>query len=180
MNIVKFIVVGLLLVILQTTVFVPRTTWLISPDLYFILVAYLSYRLEMTHSLLVLFPLACVLDVLCGTMLGYYALICFGGFFLFKAVVGKMPIRESLYQMPLIGAGYLVVHWLVYLLLEILQPGQMVPWSSWRMLIRALLVVVLAYPLFYLFELVQKISLASLLPWNRLRLRTETRRRRHT
>ena len=91
-----------------------------------------------------------------------------------------MPIRESLYQMPLIGAGYLVVHWLVYLLLEIIQPGQMVPWSSWRMLIRALLVVALAYPLFYLLELVHKLSLASLLPWNRLRLRTDTRRRRHT
>jgi rod shape-determining protein MreD len=91
MTIVNFILVGLLLVILQTTVFVPRTAWLISPDLYFILVAYLAYRVEMVHSLLVLFPLACMLDVLCGTVLGYYALICFGGFFLFKAVVGKMP-----------------------------------------------------------------------------------------
>ena len=180
MTIVNFILVGLLLVILQTTVFVPRTAWLISPDLYFILVAYLAYRVEMVHSLLVLFPLACMLDVLCGTVLGYYALICFGGFFLFKAVVGKMPIRESLYQMPLIGAGYLVVHWLIYLLLEIIQPGQLVPWSSWRMLIRALLVVALAYPLFFLLECVEKFSPGSLLPWNRLRLRTDTRRRRHT
>jgi len=180
MTIVNFILVGLLLVILQTTVFVPRTAWLISPDLYFILVAYLAYRVEMVHSLLVLFPLACMLDVLCGTVLGYYALICFGGFFLFKAVVGKMPIRESLYQMPLIGAGYLVVHWLIYLLLEIIQPGQLVPWSSWRMLIRALLVIALAYPLFFLFECVQKFSPFRLLPWNGLRLRTDTRRRRHT
>lgn len=177
---VNFIVTGLLLVILQTTVFVPKTTWLISPDLYFVLVAYLAFRVELVHSLLVLFPLACILDVLCGTVLGYYALICFGGFFLFKAVVGRMPIRESLYQMPLIGACYLVVNWLAYLLLEVIQPGQLVQWSSWHMLIRTLLLIALAYPLFLLFELVHKFSPGSLLPWNRLRLRTDTRRRRHT
>jgi rod shape-determining protein MreD len=48
------------------------------------------------------------------------------------------------------------------------------------MLIRALLVIALAYPLFFLLECVQKFSPGSLLPWNRLRLRTDTRRRRHT
>jgi rod shape-determining protein MreD len=43
---------------------------------------------------------------------------------------------------------------------------------------RAMLVAVLAYPLFYVFDLVQKYSHRSLFPWSRLRLRTDNRRRR--
>ncbi|MGE4559096.1 MAG: hypothetical protein AB7E77_02760 [Desulfobulbus sp.] len=178
MVVVNFILVGLLLVILQTTVFMPKLVWLPAPDFYFILVAFLAYRLELLHSLIILFPLACFLDVLCGTVLGSYALICFGGFFFLKTVAGKLPIRESLYQIPLIGVAYLVVHWLLYLLLEFLQPGQLVAWSWWQMGMRALLVVTLGYPLFFLFEKVRKFSLSNYLPWNRLRLRTDNRRRR--
>ncbi|MDD2465472.1 MAG: hypothetical protein PHI97_15860 [Desulfobulbus sp.] len=180
MVVVNFILVGLLLVILQTTVFMPKLVWLPAPDFYFVLVAFLAYRLELLHSLIILFPLACFLDVLCGTVLGSYALICFGCFFFVKTIAGKLPIRETLYQIPLIGVAYLVVHWLVYLLLNFLQPGQLVPWSWWQMLIRALLVVVLGYPLFYFFEKVRKFSLSNFLPWNRLRLRTDNRRRRRT
>lgn len=180
MVVVNFILVGLLLVILQTTVFMPRMDWLPAPDFYFVLVAFLAYRMELLNSLIILFPLACFLDVLCGTILGSYALICFGCFFFIKTVTGKLPIRETLYQIPLIGIAYLAVHWLVYLLLEFLQPGQVVAWSWWRMLSRALLVVALGYPLFFIFEKVREFSLSNYLPWNRMRLRTDNRRRRHT
>ena len=175
---INFILVGLLLVILETTVFMPRLGWLYPPDLYFILVAFLAYRLEFIHSLIILFPLACFLDVLCGTMLGSYALICFGCYFFVRTISGKLPIREPLYQIPLIGAAYLVVHWLVYLLLNFLQPGHLAPWNWLQMIIRALEVVILGYPMFYFFEKVRKFSIGTLLPWNRLRLRTDNRRRR--
>jgi rod shape-determining protein MreD len=133
---------------------------------------------DLLRSLIILFPLSCLLDVLCGTVLGSYALLCFGCFLSIKAVAGKNLIRESLYQNPLIGVVYLAVNWLVYLLLELLQPGHQVPWSWWEMIIRAALVVILSYPLFVLFDLIKKISNRSYLPWNRLRFRTDNRRRR--
>lgn len=180
MVVVNFILIGLVLIILQTTVFMPRLDWLPSPDFYFVLVAYLAYRLELLHSLIILFPLACFLDVLCGTVLGSYALICFSAFFFIKTVAQRLPIREPLYQIPLIGVAYLAVHWLVYLLLNFLQPGQLVNWSWWQMMIRALLVAALALPLFYFFEKVRKFSIGNFFPWNRMRLRTDNRRRRRT
>jgi rod shape-determining protein MreD len=178
MIVASFIVVGLLLVILQTTLFMPRPVWLLSPDLYYILVAYLAYRLDVLRSLSILFPLVFFLDVLSGTVLGTYALLCFGGYFLIRAVAGHLPINEALYQVPLIGMSYFTVSWLVYLLLELLQPGHLVPWSWWRMLVRALLVALFAYPLFFCFDRVQKYSHRDYLPWNRLRLRNDKRRRR--
>ncbi len=175
---VNFILVGLLLVILQTTIFVPASSWFPPPDFAFVLVAFLAFRLDILHSLIILFVLSCVLDVLCGTVLGSNALICFGGFFLLKSVTGRLPTRETLYQLPLIGAAYLIIHWVVYLILDFLLPGEIVPWSWWQMASRAVLVIILAYPLFFFFEKVRTSTLGRLLPWNRLRLRTDNRRRR--
>nr|WP_320010146.1 hypothetical protein [uncultured Desulfobulbus sp.] len=179
MIVINFIVVSLFLVIAQTTFFMPRIVWLSAPDFYFVLVAFLAYRLELVHSLLILFPLACFLDVLCGTVLGSYALICFIGFFLLKTANEKLPIREPLYQIPLIGAVYLLVHYLVFQLLNFLQPEHLVLWSWPPMGIRTVFVMALAYPLFIFFEKVRTFSINNFLPWNRMRLRTDNRRRRN-
>ena len=178
MIVVNFILVGLLLVIMQTTVCMASPVWLLAPDCYYVLVAYLAYRLDLVRSLVVLFPLVCMLDVLSGTVLGMYAILCFSGYFLLRFISGKLPVNESLYQIPLVGMSFLVVSWGVYLFLQFLEPGGLVSWSWWKMIVRTILVAVLAYPLFSLFDLVLKFSHRSLFPWNRLRLRTDNRRRR--
>jgi rod shape-determining protein MreD len=174
----NFIVIGLLLVIMQTTVCMPSPVWLWAPDCYYILVAYLAYRLDLVRGLIVLFPLACILDVLSGTVLGMYALLCFSAYFLLRFISGKLPLNETLYQIPLISVSYLLVSWGVYLFLQLFAAGETVPWSWWKMVVRTILVTGLSYPLFYVFDLVQKYSQRGFLPWNRLRLRTDNRRRR--
>lgn len=178
MVVINFIFVGLLLVIMQTTVCMPSPVWLLAPDCHYILVAYLAYRLDLLRSLIVLFPLVCTLDVLSGTVLGMYAILCFSGYFLLRLISRKLPVNESLYQIPLVGLSYLVVSWGVYLFLRFFEPGELISWSWWRMIVRALLVTALTYPLFYLFDLVLKYSHRNFFPWNRLRLRTDNRRRR--
>lgn len=178
MIVIYFIVVGLLLVIVQTTVCMPSPVWLLAPDFYYVLVAYLAYRLDLFRSLLILFPLASMLDVLSGTVLGMYAILCFSGYFLLRLISGKLPVNESLYQIPLVGMSYLVVSWGVYLFLRFFEPGELVTWSWWEMIVRALLVTALAYPLFYVFDLIAKFSQRNFFLWNRLRLRTDNRRRR--
>ena len=180
MIVVNLIVVGLLLVLMQTTVCMPTPVWLLAPDCYYVLVAYLAYRLDLLRSLMVLFPLACMLDVLSGTVLGMYTILCFSGYFLLRYISGKLPVNESLYQIPLVGMSYLLVSWGVYLFLRFFEPGELVSWSWWRMIVRALLVAALTYPLFYVFELVLKYSHRRLFSWNSLRLRTDNRRRRQS
>ena len=85
MVVFNFIVTGLLLIILQTTICMPTPIWLPAPDFYYVLVAYLAFRLDLLRSLIILFPLVCILDVLSGTILGMYALLCFSGYFLTSA-----------------------------------------------------------------------------------------------
>lgn len=178
MLVLNFIVVAVVLVIVQTTLCMPSPMWLAAPDFYFVLVAYLAFRLELLPSLLILFPMACVLDVLSGTILGMYPLLCFGGYFLLRHIAGRMPVNEVLYQTPLIGASYLFGSWVVHYLLEFLQRGQQTDWVWWQMLFRALLVAICCYPLFALFEAVRRYSQGNMVPWNRLRLRRDNRRRR--
>jgi rod shape-determining protein MreD len=178
MVVCNFIVVGLLLAILQTTICMPKLVWLLAPDFYYVLVAYLAFRMDLLRSLIILFPLVCILDVLSGTILGMYALLCFSGYFLLRLLSAKLPINQFLYQIPLVGLSYLAVSWVVYLLLELLEPGQQVSWFWWKMIVRTMLVALFSYPLFLLFDWLQKHSHRSFLPWNRLRLRTDNRRRR--
>jgi hypothetical protein len=177
MVVLHFIAVGLALTILQTTICMRTPVSFMAPDLYYILVAYLALRLDVLRSLIILFPLACVLDVLSGTILGSYALICFGGYFLLRQLAVKLPINEILYHLPLISLSFLAVSWAAYLLLELLQPGHQAVWSWWKMVLRTVLVALCSYPLFLFFGVVQKYSQRSFLSWSKLRLRSDNRRR---
>ncbi|MCL2340940.1 MAG: hypothetical protein FWC49_04445 [Proteobacteria bacterium] len=178
MVVVHFIVVGLALTILQTTLCMRTPVSSLAPDFYYVLVAYLALRFDVLRSLIILFPLVCILDVLSGTILGSYALICFGGYVLLRQLAARLPVKELVYHLPLICLSFLAVSWLTCFLLDFLRPGQLSAWSWWTMTLRTLLVALCAYPLFFLFDLIQKYSQRSFLSWNTLRLRSDNRRRR--
>ncbi|MBW2328367.1 MAG: hypothetical protein JRF04_01910 [Deltaproteobacteria bacterium] len=156
MLIFVFLITGLLLIVLQTTVFMFTPTWTAAPDFYYILVAYLAYRLDLLRGLVILLPLSCILDVFSGTILGMYPAICFIGYFLLKFISIKLPVRESLYQVPLVAVSYLVVCWLVFWSLDLMQPDILIPWSWPVMLLRAALIILFSFPLFRFFEFLSR------------------------
>lgn len=176
MVIVSFILAGALLAILQTTLCMPSPVWLFAPDFYFILVGYLAYRLDLVRSLIILFPLGCILDVLSGTVLGMYSILCFSSYFLLRFVSSKIPLNESLYQIPLVGLTYLLVSWCMHFLLHFFLGEEFLGWIWWKMLVRAFLVALFTYPLFRLFDGIKKYAQRSLF-LNRMRLRSDNRRR---
>ncbi len=124
-----------------------------SPDLYYILVAFLAYRLDVVRSVAIILIVSCTLDVFSGTIIGFYPLLCYGGYFLIRFISIKMPVRESLYQLPLVALSYLIVSLLVYHTLDFLQPNTLGAWHWSRILLRAALIIPLAWPLFRIFEL---------------------------
>mgnify|MGYP001469361905 CR=1 FL=1 len=166
-----FILLGLLLVVLQTTVFMINPVWPAAPDLFYILVAYLAYRFDLFRGLLIIFPVSIAMDVFSGVILGIYPAICLAAFSLLKIMAVKMPVRESYYQVPFVGVSYLLVNKVVYLLLTFLEPDVLVPWSWPLMLLRVLLLILFAFPLFRFFEFVANRLQGSLLPFRMLRVR---------
>lgn len=177
MIVVVFTLIGLLLIVAQTTLFMITPVWVAAPDFYFILVAYLAYRMDVLRSLLILFFLGCVLDVFSGTILGMYSIYCFAAFFLLRFTAKKMPLSESLYQVPLIGVSYLVVTWITYLLITALDPGLHITWVWWKMIIRALLVVLFSYQLFRFFNFVHTRLKKGVFSWKKLRVHSDNRYR---
>ncbi len=179
----SFILTGLLLVVIQTTLFMPASTWIASQDLYYILVGYLAYRLDFFRSVLILLPVSSILDVYSGTVIGTYPAICYCGYFLLKFMTVKMPIRKSLYQFPLVAVSYLIVCRIVILLLDFFQPNLIVGWSWLPMLLRAGLIYLFSSPLFRLFECLDhhlrgKFSSAALYRLHRSRLGNQFRQGR--
>ncbi len=177
MIIAGFVVLGILLVILQTTVFMIDPTWNASPDLYFILVGYLGYRMDILRAVIILFPVSCVLDVLSGVVLGMYPSICFSSFFLLRIVSRKLPVRESLYHVPLLAACYLFVHWVVFIVFGFIRPDLNIAWSWPAMLLRAALVAAFTVPLFRLFSWLEKALRKRLVPVKWVSGRSENRYR---
>lgn len=180
MVVVSFILVGVLLVIVQTTLCMPSPVWWLAPDFYYVLVGYLAYRLDLVRSLIILFPLGCTLDVLSGTVLGLHSILCFGGYFLLRFISAKLPVLESLYQIPLVATSFLAVSWCAHVIVSAFDKEVLLPWSWPLMMVRILLVGVFAFPLFRLFDMVRKLAQRNILPWNRLHLRVDNRRRRRS
>ena len=152
----SFILVGLFLVLLQTTVLMPSPLWLASPDLYYILVGYLAYNFTFIRGMIVLLPVSMVLDVYSGTIIGMYPALCYLGYFLLKFMVAKMPVRKSLYQLPLIALSYLVVNWVLLLLLDFFQPQIIASWEWLPILFRVFLIYIFSFPLFRIFTFLDK------------------------
>ncbi|WP_028585250.1 hypothetical protein [Desulfogranum mediterraneum] len=177
MIVLVFTIISLLLVVIQTSVCMLHPTWVAAPDLYYILLAYLAYRLPLMSSLVVLFFLGCFLDVFSGIILGMYALFCFSSFFLLRFIAQKMPVSESFYQVPLIGVSYLVMSWCAYVVTSFLVPGGLVEWVWWKMMLRTGLIVLCAYPLFWLLERIQYRLAKGIFSWKKFRVRTDNRYR---
>lgn len=170
-----FILIGLLLIVIQTSLLTLNPMWVSSPDLYYILVAYLAYRFDLMRSLIIIFPLSWMMDIFSGVIIGVYPAICFGSFILLKLMDTKIPVRESLYQIPLTGICYLVVMKVVYTLLSIFASSSIAPWSWPEMFVKVFLLVICAFPLFRFFEFVNQRLQKNFIPFRMLRVRSGNR-----
>ncbi|GAB4341917.1 MAG: hypothetical protein Kow0089_16620 [Desulfobulbaceae bacterium] len=175
MVVLAYLLIGLFLVILQTSVLMVHPLWVPAPDLYYILLAYLAYRFDLLRSLIIIFPLSWVLDILSGVVIGMYPAICFSSFVLLKAMDAKIPVRESLYQVPLAGVCYLFVHWAAHTVISLFFPGVLAPWSWLQMFVRVFLLILIAFPLFRVFELVTRRLNRQFTPFKMLRVRSGNR-----
>lgn len=166
-----FILIGLVLIVLQSTVFMFNPTWPAAPDLYYILIAFLAYRFDLLRGLLVVLPLSVAMDVVSGVILGTYPAVCFLGYALLKTMAEKMPVRESYYQVPFIGVSYLLAYKLVYLALSLLLADAIAAWSWPLMLLRVMLLVLFAFPLLKFFEWITTRLQHTLLPIRTVKVR---------
>lgn len=152
LSVVVFWAIGLSLIVAQTTVLEYLPQWLGRPDLLFVLVAFLAYRFAWIPGILVVFSLSWIVDVVAGIYLGLYPLACLAGFSALKSLSNKSPVKESTYQIPLVGLIYFLMQIIFYFVNSLLLPDILPQWSWPGILQRTVLVVLSAIPLFVLFH----------------------------
>jgi rod shape-determining protein MreD len=151
-QIVSFLIIGIILITFQTTVLQFLPTWLGAPDLVFILIAFLAYRFEVLKGLLLSFLLGWMMDVISGIYLGTYLIEYLLFFIALNTLTLNSPLKESAYQVPLVGVFYYLVQFLLYFTLSIMVNDSMVVWSWSRVLRETIILTVATIPCFLLFN----------------------------
>ena len=85
---------GILLIVLETTLLQSFPAWIGRPDFVYILVAFTAYRFAWIPGLLLTFSLGWMMDALTGINLGVYPLECLAVFASLKALTTNNPLRE--------------------------------------------------------------------------------------
>jgi len=171
MLVFAFWLLGVALIVAQTTFLQYLPIWLVRPDFVFILVTFIAYRFAWIPGLVLVFSLGWIIDVVAGIHLGIYPLTCLVVFAFLKGITAKRLIKESTYQIPLVGLCYFLMQIFFYFIYSVLLPEELPEWSWVVACQRTALVVVSAIPLFMLFnslyEYIQKRRLRGKAPRRR-------------
>lgn len=148
----SFLLLGFVLVAVQTTFFHHFPHWLGRPDLVFILLVFSAYRFSWFPGLLLAIMLGWLMDVTSGMYLGTYLLLVLLVFSIVKFLTQNSSVKETVFQIPLVGGSYFCVQCLFYLFFAFTQPGTLPPWSWARVVQETLILLLASIPCFVFFN----------------------------
>lgn len=147
-----FTLLGMFLLVAETSFLQFFPHWLGTPDLVFILLVFTAYKFDWFRGLLIAFILGWLTDVVSGMFLGTYLLQSLLLFAIVKFLSQNSPVKETAYQIPLVGISYFVVQCAFYLFFSIAQPGTLPAWSWSRVVQDTIIIFVAAIPCFVFFN----------------------------
>ncbi len=148
----SFLLLALLLLAIQTTLFTLFPHWLGRPDLVFILLVFSVYKFSWFPGLLLAFLLGWLLDVASGMFPGTYPLLALLVFVVVKFLTQNSPVKETAYQIPLVGGSYFMVQSFCYLFFSLTRPDLLPSWSWSRVVQETFILLVASIPCFVLFN----------------------------
>lgn len=147
-----FLFLGVLLCVLQTSALQMIPGSFARPDLVFLLVAFAAYKLPWLVGILLAFTVGWVLDVLVGVNLGYYPLQFLFVLVCLKLLTINSPVKESAYQIPMVGLSYFLMQMAVYLISSMTFQYGLPEWSWVSIIQETILLILAAIPCFLLFN----------------------------
>jgi len=160
MSTLAFLIVGVFLLVFQTTTLQMVPGWLGYPDLVFILVAFVAYRFDLLRGLFLAFSCGWMMDVAIGSYPGIYLFEYLLVFLCLHFLTINSPVKESAYQVPLVGISYSVAQFLLYTIMTMIVSEPLSPWSWSRLIRETLILTVATIPCFILlnsfYEYLQK------------------------
>ena len=152
MFILIFLILGILILVLQTTFLQLLPAWLGSPDILFLLIVYISCQADIFRGAFVILLLGLLMDAFSGVFLGLYPVIYLLVFAFIKGISNRIAINEFAYQVPLAVLSYLFVGAGMFLFSFFLAPDSPPQWSWGIILLQLLILAVIGTPVFGIFD----------------------------
>lgn len=152
MKTLAFLLIGMFLIVMQTTVLQILPDWFGYPDLIFILIAFVAFRFDWLRGCILAFVLGWMMDVVSGIYLGVFAVKYVIVFFMLFLLTQNSPVKESAYQVPLVGVSYFISQFGFYVMLSITAADLVSPWSWNRVGRETIILMIATIPCFLLFN----------------------------
>lgn len=150
-----FFMLGVLLLILQTTLFHLLPSWLGRPDLLFLLLIFIALYLDTVRGLVLTLLLGMAMDVFSGMLMGIYPLAYLLIFAAIRLISRNLALEDSVHQVPLVVVCFLAVSAIIHLLVSLLVP-ETSPYWPWPQLLQNLVILaVICLPFFHLCQRLQ-------------------------
>ncbi len=150
MQFFSFLALAVILVVSQTTFLQFLPQWLGRPDFIYIFVAFLAYRVDWIRGSILTFLTGWMLDVVAGVFVGAYVIEILFVFLALKLLAQNSPVRQTAYQIPLVGASYFLVQCFDSFVYSITLPEINFTWSWGEIFQETLVIVFAAIPCFLL------------------------------
>jgi len=166
-----FLLLGIFILVLQTTFLQFFPDWLGKPDILFLLIVYLACQGGVLQEVVVVLLLGVLMDVFSGVYLGLYPVIYLLVFVFIKGVARRIAIHEFAYQVPLAVISYLFIGIGMFIFSFYMGPDHLPQWPWGKVLLQLLILAVIGTPVFAFFESIKNIyrksSAAGRLPGTR-------------
>ncbi len=138
-----FLILGVFLIVAQTTLFPLLPEVLGNPDFLYIVIIFAAYRFAWGPGLVYVYALGWMMDVVSGIHLGLYPLENIIVFSAMKLLTENSPLKENTYQVPLVGVSYFLVQMGFYFLYSMIMPDTLPPWS-WNRIVQETFILLFA------------------------------------
>ncbi len=147
-----FLIIGILILVLQTTFLQLLPAWLGKPDILFLLIVYIACQVDILRGAFIILLLGLIMDAFSGVFLGLYPVIYLLVLAFIKGISRQISINEFAYQVPLAVISYLLVSIGMFLFSFILAPESPPQWSWGIILLQLLILAVIGTPVFGIFD----------------------------
>ncbi|MBU0730376.1 MAG: rod shape-determining protein MreD [Proteobacteria bacterium] len=152
MRITGFLIIGALLLVIQTSILPLLPEWIGRPDLLFILVVFIGTSMETFRGTVLVLLFGLLMDIFSGLFLGLYPLLYLILFFVIKGVSRHILIEDSYYQAPLVVVSYLFTTVGLFIFCSIMAPENQFYWSWRDILLQLLIISIISVPLRHLYD----------------------------
>jgi len=152
MFIIIYLILGILILVLQTTFMQLLPVWLGKPDILFLLIIYLSCQSDVIRGSVVILLLGVLMDVFSGVFLGLYPVVYLLVFAFIRGISRRVAINEFAYQVPLAVISYLFVSIGMFLFSYSMAPETPPQWYWGTILLQLLMLAVIGAPVFGIFD----------------------------